>query len=348
MMMTEEERRDAAKIAARRQRENDRVQRLIHDPFNRQVGQDYQALREQIREREEARQLQANQEQEEIEQQRRIAEMVNAMDMERQEEEARKKEQLRASWKLAAAAKAEEREKQARREKMDTERSGWQLAGEDPYAAERKKMQALQMERWCAQQMTLKEYEAEKAAKAEAKYLEQLAQQDARRERVEAERAEQAKQTQAQVREANLIAAQQRRELASRERRRALRGAGAASMDDFLTTSQSTNEFKGLTPEQKERIKAENARRAAEAVARKQRERQEAEEHGRLLQMQATYAQRAKMEDDEARRRERQQHLAILEQQAMEQRARAEAEKRRTQQPTVTGGFFEGFGRSSR
>ena len=348
--MTEAEQRDAARIAARRAREADRVQRFLHNPFNRQVGQDYNALREQIREKEERDAMAANQAQEEIEQQRRIAQMMDAAEMERREEDARNKAALRASWQQAAMLKADQRAKAERQSKVATERSGWQLAGEDPFKGERNKMQAIQMQRWCEQQMTLKQFEAEKAAKENDKYLRQLAMQEALRERVAQEQAEEQKRVQAQVRAANLAAAQQRRDLASRERKRALQAAGAQMTTEGLMAQSAarTGEFKGLTAAQKQQIKDENNRLIAEAEARKRREREEALEHGRMLRQQATYAQRYDMEDQETRRREREQHLAALQVQAMERAAAAKAAQKRAQKPGIGAGFYDGFGRSSR
>jgi hypothetical protein len=351
-ILTEGEQRDAARIAARRAREADRVQRFLHDPFNRQVGQDYQGLREQIAEKEERDAFLKNQEQEEIEQQRRLADRMQAVELQREDEERRRKEQVVMANKALAQDKAAEREREARKDQQMKERaevSGLKLVGEDPYAGERKKMQALQMQRWCDQQTTLKNFEAEKAAKAEAKYLQDLAAQEDLRSRVEAERLAEQKRLQDQVREANRLAGQQKRESDSRERARTLQAAGSlVTTEDMLSAgAQRGNDFKGLTPEQKERIKADNARLVAEADARKRREKEEAEAEGRMRRDQALYAQRQALLDQEEKRREREAHLAALQMQAQERKAQEEADKRR-QGPDDMRGFFDGFGRSSR
>ena len=227
--------------------------------------------------------------------------------------------------------------------------SGLKLVGEDPYSAERKKMQALQMQRWCDQQTTLKSFEAEKAAKAEAKYLRDLADQEALRSRVEEERLAEQKRLQDQVREANRLSAQQRRESDSRERARTLQAAGSlVTTEDLLAQgAERGGEFKGLTPELKARIKAENERQMAEAAERKRREKEEAEADGKMRRDQALYAQRQQMLDQEEKRREREAHMAALQMQAQEKKALEEAEKRRQGSDDMRG-FFDGFGKSSR
>ena len=93
-ILTEGEQRDATRIAARRAREADRVQRFLHDPYNRQVGQDYQGLREQIAEKEERDAFLKNQEEEEIEQQRRLADRMQTIELQREDDERRRKEQV--------------------------------------------------------------------------------------------------------------------------------------------------------------------------------------------------------------------------------------------------------------
>jgi len=346
--LTEEERRDAARIAARRQREADRVQRFLHDPFNRQTGQDREALEQQIREKKERDQLQKNQELEELEQQRRVAAAVEALEQERLEEERRKKAMMQASWAQAAQLKKEQREREARREKVATERSSFKFAGEDPFRGERKRMQAIQMQRWCDQQTTLKQIQREKEAQKDAKYLQSLAAQEQLRQQIAAEKEAERKRVQDEVRAANLHAAQLRREQTSRERKRALQGAGArVATEDFLNARG--NEFKGLTPQQKRAIQEENARLAEEAALRKRRERDEAEQYGQQLRAQATYAERCKLEDEEEQKRQRAQHLAFLQQQTYE-RELQEKSRNRHKGPDIDtqSGFFDGFGRSSR
>lgn len=350
-VLTEGEQRDARKIAARRAREADRVQRFLHDPFNRQVGQDLQGLREQIAEKEERDAFLKNQEEEEIEQQRRLATLLQTVELEREGEERRQKTQVMMENKALAQDKQAEREREQHKDQKMKERaeiSGLKLVGEDAYVGERKKMQALQMQRWCDQQITLKNFEQEKAAKAEAKYLRELADQEALRDRVEKERFAEQKRLQDQVREANRLSSQQKRESDSRERARTLQNAGQLTTEDLLSQgSARAGEFKGFQPDDKERFKAENARLVEEAEARKRREKEEREAEGRMRRDQALYAQRQQMLNEEEKRREREAHLETLRQQAMERKAQEEADKRRQGSDDMRG-FFDGFGRSSR
>lgn len=349
--MTAEERRDAAKIAARRAREADRVKRMIHDPFNRQVGVPLQDIKQQIKENEERRRLAANQAQEEMEQQRRLAALMEARELERRQEDQQKKAQLQASWEAARQMKADQRERERRQERDATSRSLMSFAGEDPLKGERSKMQQIQMKRWIMQQQELKRQQNEKNHVADEKYLRGLEALNNLANREEEKKQAEAKRIAMEVRNENLMAARFRREQSSRERKRALQGAGrglVTGSDEGRTGAGA--EFRGLTHEQRRQIQEENARLVLEAQARKEREKQEQREYSAMLRAQATYAERSAIEAAEARKQRQLELKAALEQQKFDAEVQRRAEDRRNKKNAsgFADGFFDGFGKTSR
>ena len=346
-VLTTQEQKDAAKIAARRAREADRVARMIHDPFNRQIGIPLQDIERQIKEKQERQALAANQAQEELEQQRRLAALLEAQEVQRREEERATKAQLQASWNEARQLKADQREKEQRRNKNAVARSSMKFVGEDPLRGERRKMQQIQMKRWIMQQQAVKAQQAEKDSNADNKYLRGLAALQEIADRAEQEKQAEARRVAMEVRNENLMAARLKREQSSRERKRSLRGAGALVAADETRNGRGA-EFRGLTPAQRQQIADENARLVLEARQRKQREQEEKAAYGQMLRAQATYAERSELEAAAAAKQRHAELQAALQQQQYDAQAQRRAQERRDRKAPFQNGFFDGFGKTSR
>lgn len=343
---TRDEQKDAKRIAARREREALRVKRFLHDPFNRQIGIDHEALQKQIEEKRNTARLHANQEQEEREQMRHIAKMLDTIELEKREQERNKKDSIRAEWAEAIAIKQSREEREKRIESNATIRSGIQWQGADLMRGERKRMQQMQMQSWILQQRADKQTVADKDSKEDKKYLSVLKALEERAKEAEREKQARKRQLAIEVRMQNEAAAQMRRELTSRERKRALQTAGSAvAIEDTFIPS---NDFRQFSDEQKESIRNENAALLTQAAERRQQEQREKEEYARQIQAQANYAEAAHIQAQDKEQQTRRQHAAYLKLQQQEAEQRREQQRKNEQRGGFSDGFFAGFGRSSR
>ena len=352
VQMTEEERRDAAKIEARRQREAERAQRFLHNPRTRQIGLDLNALDQQIKEKEEARQLAQNQAEEEAEQQRLLAKLLEQRDIEAKLNQGDVGAELRASWAEQSAMKKEQRERQKKTDSQQTKRSDMRFMGEDPLRGERKRMQAIQMRRWCMQQEADKRQSKEKEKREQDRYLANLEMINNVAGKVEREAQEERQRRARQIQQENQLMARTRREQSLRERKRALQGAGAAVTEQFMIGSgpgiSAKDNFRGLSEESKLEFARENIRLIEEARQKKEQKAREKREEIQMMRAQNLYAERAQIEADEAAKLVRQQHLATLQQQKLENEQKRKTEQMRRRQGGIDQGYYSGFGKSTR
>lgn len=355
--MQQHERKEAKNLEARRQREATRVQRLVHNPFGRQIGLDLEALDRQIKEKEEVRKLAQNQAEEEAEQQQKLAIMLEQRDLEAKLDQANTKAEIQSSWAQQIAAKQEQRLRAKKRNDQQNIRSGTSFLGEDPLRGERKRMQAIQMQRWCMQQQAAKQQVNEKKRKENERYANSCTALHAIATRSEQQAQEEKKRMALQVQQENQSIARMRREQSSRERKRALQGAGASVTENNFMMGSGTSKgiptrqhFKGISEEQRRQIEKDNIMIMQQAQLLKEKKAQEKREEMQMLRAQNIYAQKAQIEADEESKAIRQQNLATLQQQQIEFEQRRKAEQRRNRQSGIKQeeGFYSGFGNSAR
>lgn len=372
--MLAEEAAKTASLAARAERSAVRRDRFL-DARQRTIGLDLDALDQQVREKEEKRRAEAEEELRERENEERIRRAIARHEAEAAEDRRLRQEAVNqalreqvlskpftASAKLNAAGGGSP--------VRDSDFSSCGVSslqvfdGEDLMEGDRRLLQAAQMRKWCLEQQREKEERmaAEKQSDREyAAYLESLGvMRDGLEARMKAERAAQAAATKATNDRMVL-------EKTEKARREAVTDTMASSAElDFAATSGILAErlsdsvsalgphrirkdyYRGMSEEEKQKwledIAAQKEEQASKALQEKLDDLAVAEEQMDLVRKARRYEVEVEREREQARLR----HLAELERQRADKRARDAKEQAERQSRAIGGQFFAGFGRSDR
>ncbi|KAJ0400034.1 hypothetical protein ATCC90586_006684 [Pythium insidiosum] len=362
--------KDALRLDARRQREQERLKKLGPGRL-RSIGADIVGVANQLEEKQREQQLQEAAQQRADEEDAAIRRYL--LQVESEDATARRQEllTLRNDWQLQALER-ERREQQAAAARaapivVDACAPGaaQSFAGEDPLRLERVRLQAQQLKQWTQQQMEEQRQRDAQDAAAEAQYAatqrELLATLDALHEADERERTRLA--VELERVNAQLLETQRRRAQAQAA---AEQLANAAEIEATLRSNLVSenpqqaqradapmhqrvrvDHWKGLSAEQRRQVVKHNdelqRERQQQREQQRDQERADAAEHRALLRQQTMDEHATQL----ARAQQQRELRQTLERQAQEARDR---ERRLAEQSkgAIDGAFFQAFGRSYR
>jgi hypothetical protein len=242
--------------------------------------------------------------------------------------------------------------------------------GEDPRAAERSALQAMQMREWASEQAAEKAHREAMEREEAVRSARELAEAAARADEMEAEFRRLHKAQSASVARDNLALAEEARR--AREERKEMdstvgsawmpSGLGEESLADGDASDTlgagriRVDHYRGMDRQRRRDFLRDQARQAAEKEARRRQEHARVEAEAAERDMFLREAARAEALAREERERQKREHMAALSRQVEEERARREKESRIRRGLDGTGSgvtdgtdtFFRRFGASDR
>jgi len=348
--------KEDARIRARRERDEERRHRFLN-ARTRIMGLDAAALDEQVQEMRRSRE--DAKESDRLEKLRMI-QISNMLEQAHEEEKNMRRQQLdelKQSWESEIEAK---RARAPEPYVLDLEQCGPASAqnfGNDEEKDDRKsRIQKEEMRTWVKDALIEKKHRSVAEREEDMRYAALLQALDGYREAAETEEKEMEKIVKLSIKDENAAMAMAARSQRHRDNNAPETSTSLNLFNEDLYAAYDASgriirrdHFKGFTPAQLRRLMQEN-----EMILKQKRDQDASDRTGdrswtRQQMLIERAMEEANQEEKALREQEKARHLAVLRAQAEEKaRAMAQYKAEQREKPSLTGGFYDGFGKSCR
>lgn len=358
------------KVHARRARDQARVKKL-HSAHLRNVGADIAGIQSQIQTKKEQKDREKQEEVAYSNQQQDIQRYLTQVDREQELQKRKEIEGLRQNWLEQSLSRSDRREadlavKASNVAPINVDSCSLgavqKFDGEDPLKEERKRLQALQLQTWIAEQTNEKKVQQQVAKQADKDYAVSVSHivsfQDEQQQELERRQAQREQLVFMENKRISLEKAARVHNISSLDKRAEEEEVLATANSVLLTENPDQSisvmegrvrpdHWKGMSKEQCDRIKLSNAELIDQKKARVDAERQDDVSYAAQQRVYKRYMEQQEYEGHVHQAAMNRSTMETLAKQA-EQAKEREAKQKRLSQGEIQTGFFDGFGTSYR